>query len=41
LFSAGYPGISANPSENYRCNNFQAFANISRIWKFPENFWNC
>jgi len=38
LLLARYLGISANSNENYRCYNFQAFANISGICKFPENF---
>jgi len=29
LFLARLAGISANSNENYRCYNFQAFANIS------------
>jgi len=37
MFVGGLPGISANSNKNYRRYNFEAFANVSRNIKFPEN----
>jgi len=35
LFLVRLPGLSANSNENYRCNNFRAFADISGKFTTP------
>ena len=41
LFLARLQGILVNLNDNYRRYNFQAFADISRNIKFPENLQPC